>query len=238
MIERAAVRRLIPWLLLPALGLAEEAAERTIIDLGEPVWDQTLLLGVDVPVYPAVAVGLLGGYRLRRRTNFTFNDLQLFGTAAPRLQKEDTGATEAGPVTWIGSAALKTSTRNFDFPWLYAWTRYEVKSSTAEDLNLRAAIASGWGVFLWESEPGEDDVHANFDLGLLVDYASLDAYAEGVASAYLRGGLSLDVDWGPWKWEIEGNASLQLTDATLTDEDTNQQVEVNQTRFELEGSLS
>lgn len=209
-------------------------AETYIIDLGEPHYRHLVTSGVDVPLHPAFGIGLLFGYRLRRSTNFTGQDLRVLVVGAPRIE-EDADHADSGPIAWLGTGRFKSLARNFDFPWLYTWSRYEAKTSSDEDLNLRAAFSSGWGARLWPFEGLPlQALDADIEVGILVDYANLDAYSEGVANGYLWGGMTLDYDVSEWRLYAEGSSSLQLTDAELKVKGEDTQVDVNQTRVEID----
>jgi hypothetical protein len=212
------------------------------IFLGVPRYKHYLTGGLDIPTWPNFGVGLVAGYRLKRTTRYTYQDFRLRGLVAPRLDDVEGGSgDETGSFSVRGQMRLKLSTRSFDFPWFYQWTLYEVETSNDADLNLRAGASSGWGLFLYQDTYSPDDegreTLVTAELGLLVDYASLDAFAGDVASIYLHGQLELDLDRGRWKTEFVGRSSLQLSDAELQEAGGDQSVAINQTRFELEGSI-
>ncbi len=228
---------MLSWMAGPAAAAEAEpaVAESTFIDLGKARWSHRFTTGLNAPVTPAIGAGLLFGYRMKRVTNYTFNDLRLVLVASPRL--EDDEHDDSGPITWLGRVRVKTSTRNFDWKWLYAWARYEAKTSSDEDLNLRAAFSSGWGLFVWPLPEEKSNLRTNLEVGILVDYANLDAYSEGSANGYLWGGLSIDYEAGPLVYSLEGTSGLQLTDAELKLKGEDTQVDVNQTRVEIDASV-
>jgi len=217
----AAAALLAAW---PGPALADDR----VIDLGEPRTDVFYMGGVNA-LTESWSFGGIGMLRVRRVTNYTFHDLQLHAYVVPYLddELEEEALT---PFAYYGRARYKRSTRSFDFPWLYDWTTYELKTSTEEDLDLRASVASGYGAFLVETGDDVNGAHVNLELGFVLDYASLDAYTQNVSTGYAWGALELDFGLDPLVGKLRNHVSYQLTgvgDSQPTD----------QTRYDLDARL-
>ncbi len=228
-------------LLLPAASAAAEeeepaAAEEEprpsgrVIDLGVPRVHSYYMAGLST-LTEDWSVGAIGMYRTKRVTNYTFLDLQMHGYVVPRLDDDLEEEEEAlVPFAYFARARLKRSERSFDLPWFYDWTVYELKTSSEEDLNLRASIASGYGALLVEQGDVENASLLNVELGFLLDYASLDEYTSGVSSGYVLAALEFDFELAPLAGKVRNLLSYQLTSAA-------EELAANQTRYDLDARV-
>lgn len=198
-----------------ALPAAESAADLSrcvsaadageIIYLGKPDYRQQATVGVNL-LPERGSAGLIGLYRLKRTTKLTFYELWLEGYIVPGLRPDER--------TWTyGRARLKRSGRWLSALWLYDWSTYEAKSASDEGLSLRAILASGFGTFLFQREKPLSLLNLNLEVGFVVDYANLRAYADQVFNGYAKSALELDFRQGNWSGKAVSSLLYQVTTA-------------------------
>ena len=203
------------WISL-ALAILTPTATAETVDLGEPRYSRSVVTGVSLEDF-GESVGAMVRGRIKRTTNITFLDLQVEGFVGPDRN---------GDVSYLGRTRLKRSNRSFDFPHMYDWSSYELKSSSAEEVDLRAILASGFGAFLWKSSAQLINVEAGF----VVDYANMEAYADQVSSGYVRAALEWDLDLSPLTAHVLNYLYTQVTE-------TDQEEAPDQSRYELDVAL-
>ncbi len=184
---------------------ASEIADGQLVVLGKADYKHQVTLGANALPLKG-SVGLMGLYRLKRTTLVTFMDLWLEGYIVPALRDHEK--------TWTyGRARFKRSNRWLSATWLYDWSTYELKTATDEGISLRASLASGFGTFLLHSEAAARLVNLHLEVGFVVDYANLRAYADQVFNGYARSALELDVRYGDWVGKSVSTVSYQVTTA-------------------------
>jgi len=167
--------------------------------------------------------GAIAFFRMKRTTNYTFYDLRINGYYVPRVISGES-ADQA-----YADIRLKRSVIFFDWPWLYDWTVYQLKSSTLENLRLRALLETGFGAFLLRLGVLDARMQLNLEAGVAFDYASLDAYAENISSGLVKVAIEFDVDYYPlssknilWLYyQVINPDPLRQADQTRVDLETN-----------------
>lgn len=203
---------------LPRCGT--EIADGHVVVLGQPDYKHQVTIGINA--LPAIgSAGLIGLYRLKRTTRVTFLELWLEGYVVPPLRDHQ-------KVWTYGRARIKRSNRWLSATWLYDWSTYEAKTSTDEGVSLRAILASGFGTFLLHREAMARLVNLNLEVGFVVDYANLRAYADQVFNGYARNALELDLRYGDWTGKAVSTVNYQVTKAA------HEQDTPDQTRHEFD----
>ena len=195
-----------------APGAAAEAPEsggtdrHVVIDIGDTRNMVSGSLGANV-LLKHRDVGTIGLFRWKRFTNFTFADLQLQGYLIP------TGADAGRLLQTYGLARFKISERFFSHPSSYGFSTYQVKTSTAEDLALRAMVESGYGAFLADRGSEARHVSINAEIAAVFDYANLDAYKNGVSTGYGKLALESDFSFHAVSGKLLGQIYQELVNA-------------------------
>lgn len=194
------------------------------VNMGFPVWKLYGTIGFN---YLTVNqdFGMIGLFRTKRFTNFTFYDLQVHSFLVPAF------TAGSGENTYYGLIRFKKSYIQYDFPWLYEWSIYQLKTSTLENLRMRAILETGYGAFLARVNRADFSLAVNLELGVVFDYSSLDAYAENISSGLAKTALEFDGEFYPF----EAKALFYFYYEMINPDGP---LGANQTRFDFESSAS